>query len=209
MHRLLDCVVYPSAVPVAACIFTSLRTLPFGRSRFLPMFCFGISSQSHGLPCVRVDRDKFCVTIESGLCDVREVVWWGLMKSRLRPPAPTMCWPRFIFVTLYGGRFLFAPHSASRLSPSNHSLPHTRASTHRKMLLSIVKSFLLTFALLMMVEAATQRVGDECNWKKNCQAYADGVGPAWANGAITCAIPQSQTPETCGSGNDNRSDFWG
>ncbi|CBQ73267.1 conserved hypothetical protein [Sporisorium reilianum SRZ2] len=61
-----------------------------------------------------------------------------------------------------------------------------------------------------LVEAKTQRVGDECNWKKNCQAQADGVGPAWANGAITCAVPQANAPETCGYGDKKaRNRFYG
>lgn len=63
--------------------------------------------------------------------------------------------------------------------------------------------------LMMVVEAKTQRVGDECNWKKNCQANANGVGPTWAKGAITCAVPQSNNPETCGSGDDRRTKFYG
>ncbi|KAJ1597236.1 hypothetical protein NDA14_001610 [Ustilago hordei] len=63
--------------------------------------------------------------------------------------------------------------------------------------------------LMMVVEAKTQRVGDECNWKRNCQQYADGVGQDWAKGEITCAVPQGNSPETCGSGDDRRTDFYG
>ncbi|SPC66083.1 uncharacterized protein UHOD_04531 [Ustilago sp. UG-2017b] len=63
--------------------------------------------------------------------------------------------------------------------------------------------------LMMVVEAGTQRVGDECNWEKNCQSHADGVAPSWAKGKITCAVPQSNSPETCGSSDDNKSAFYG
>ena len=113
MHRLFHCAVPISAVPVAACNFTSLRTLPFGRSQFLSMFCSGIFSQSHGLPCVRVEEAELRVTIESGLCDVREVVWWGLMKSRLHPPAPTVCCAS-----------LHLRHSLSRMLSGSPLIPH-------------------------------------------------------------------------------------
>lgn len=63
--------------------------------------------------------------------------------------------------------------------------------------------------LMMVVEAETQRIGAECNWKKNCQSHADGVDPSWANGEITCAVPQSNSPETCGSDDHNKSAFYG
>lgn len=72
-----------------------------------------------------------------------------------------------------------------------------------------ISLLVLVSVLAGVVEGKTQRVGDECNWSKNCQPSADGVGPAWANGAITCAIPASQKPETCGSASPDRNGFWG
>ncbi|ETS62194.1 hypothetical protein PaG_03764 [Moesziomyces aphidis] len=75
--------------------------------------------------------------------------------------------------------------------------------------MKVLYTILALAALCMMVLAKTQRVGDECNWSKNCQQYADGVGPAWAGGRITCAVPQDHSPDSCGSGNDNRNNFYG
>ncbi|EST05166.1 hypothetical protein PSEUBRA_005428 [Kalmanozyma brasiliensis GHG001] len=69
---------------------------------------------------------------------------------------------------------------------------------------------LLTFTFALVgVEGKTQRVGDECNWKVNCQSHADGAGPSWAGGAITCAVPADNKPEACGSNDGRRSDFYG
>lgn len=60
------------------------------------------------------------------------------------------------------------------------------------------------------VEAGTQRLGDECNWTKNCQSYVEGAGPGWANGEVTCAVPQDHAPESCGSGDKKkRNKFYG
>ncbi|CDU26415.1 uncharacterized protein SPSC_06609 [Sporisorium scitamineum] len=76
--------------------------------------------------------------------------------------------------------------------------------------LSWAFGLLVILLAVTMVEAATQRVGDECNYKKNCQSHADGVGPDWAKGEITCAVPQANAPETCGSGNKkDRNRFYG
>lgn len=62
----------------------------------------------------------------------------------------------------------------------------------------------------MSVRAATQRVGDSCSYKQNCQDWAEGVGPDWAKGAITCAVPQDGKPEKCGSGDKKgRDEFSG
>lgn len=69
--------------------------------------------------------------------------------------------------------------------------------------------FVLLALAVVSVDAKTQRVGDECNWKKNCQSHADGAGPSWAGGAITCAVPADHAPETCGSSDGRRSDFYG
>ena len=57
--------------------------------------------------------------------------------------------------------------------------------------------------------ASTQRLGDECNWSKNCQSYVDGAGPDWAGHKVTCAVPQNQNPEKCNSNKDTRDGFWG
>ncbi|GAK65884.1 uncharacterized protein PAN0_010d4106 [Moesziomyces antarcticus] len=75
--------------------------------------------------------------------------------------------------------------------------------------MKVLSTILMLGAFCMMVVASTQRVGDECNWSKNCQQYADGVGPDWAKGRITCAVPQDHSPDSCGSGNDNRNNFYG
>ncbi|SNX83829.1 uncharacterized protein MEPE_02537 [Melanopsichium pennsylvanicum] len=78
-----------------------------------------------------------------------------------------------------------------------------------QILFMLISTITISSMVVVQVEAKTQRVGDECNWSKNCQQNADGVGPAWANGEITCAIPQNQSPETCSSHRKTRNAFWG
>ena len=57
-----------------------------------------------------------------------------------------------------------------------------------------MRRYMVLLGLLVVVmtgvEAGTQRLGDECNWKKNCQNPVDGAGPEWAKGQVTCAVPQ-------------------
>ena len=57
--------------------------------------------------------------------------------------------------------------------------------------------------------AKAQHVGGECNWTKNCVASVEGVGPAWAGNAVTCAVPKDHSPETCGSNDPKKNDFYG
>ncbi|PWY99505.1 hypothetical protein BCV70DRAFT_201071 [Testicularia cyperi] len=54
-----------------------------------------------------------------------------------------------------------------------------------------------------------QEVGEMCNYKKNCYSWNGGAGDPWANGRVTCAVPQNMSPEGCGSSEDKRGDFSG
>lgn len=89
-------------------------------------------------------------------------------------------------------------------------LPFNSRNTNLATIARLAVSALVLFMLAMPgAEASTRNIGDSCSYKKNCQQSVDGAGPSWEKGRVTCAVPASQAPETCGSNEPNRSNFGG
>lgn len=83
---------------------------------------------------------------------------------------------------------------------------HPLCSSLARLTVLTLVSFMLAVSC---VEASTRNIGDTCSYAKNCQSHVVGAGPSWENDRVTCAVPASQAPETCGSNEPNRSNFGG